>query len=111
MLVAARRQLKAYFAGRLERFDVPLDPQGTPFQREVWRGLRRIPYGRTRSYADMARRLGRPRAFRAVGAANGQNPISIIIPCHRLIGSSGHLTDYGGGLSVKRALLSLEGAL
>ncbi len=101
-------QLEAYFAGALERFDVPLAPQGTPFQLEVWSLLRTIPYGETTTYAEIARRLGRANAFRAVGAANGRNPIPILIPCHRVVGTDGSLTGFGGGLGVKRALLLLE---
>ena len=105
------RQLKAYFAGRLQVFDLPLAPQGTEFQIQVWRALGTIPYGRTRSYGEIARHLGRPEASRAVGAANGQNPIPVIIPCHRVIGADGSLTGFGGGLPIKRRLLALEGAL
>ena len=105
------RQLKAYFDGRLKAFDLPLAPRGTEFQMQVWRLLRTIPYGRTWSYGEIARRLGRPEASRAVGAANGQNPIPVIIPCHRVIGSDGSLTGFGGGLPIKRKLLALEGAL
>jgi methylated-DNA-[protein]-cysteine S-methyltransferase len=101
-------QLEAYFAGELRRFDLPLAPEGTPFQREVWSALTVIPYGETVSYGELARRLGRPAASRAVGAANGQNPIPIVIPCHRVIGADGSLTGYGGGLERKRALLDLE---
>jgi len=101
-------QLKAYFAGRLEVFDLPLALDGTPFQVKVWRAVAEIPYGETRAYGDVARRIRRPNAVRAVGAANGQNPIPIIIPCHRVIGSNGSLTGYGGGLPIKRALLTLE---
>jgi methylated-DNA-[protein]-cysteine S-methyltransferase len=104
----AIRQLTAYFEGRLRAFDLPLAPEGTPFQLAVWNALREIPYGQTVSYAEMARRMGRPRAVRAVGAANGRNPLPIVIPCHRLIGSDGRLTGYGGGLHVKEALLALE---
>ena len=104
----ALEQLTAYFAGRLDRFDVALAPQGTPFQIEVWSALREIPYGETTTYAAIARRLGRPQAFRAVGAANGRNPIPILIPCHRVVGADGSLTGFGGGLDVKRALLALE---
>ena len=103
------RQLDAYFSGSLREFDLPLDPQGTEFQLEVWSALRDIPYGQTASYGDVARRIGRPDAVRAVGAANGQNPIPIVIPCHRVIGADGSLTGYGGGLEIKRALLALEG--
>jgi methylated-DNA-[protein]-cysteine S-methyltransferase len=102
------KQLTAYFAGRLRAFDVPLAPQGTPFQKEVWRSLCDIPYGDTTSYGELARRIGNPKAVRAVGLANGSNPISIIIPCHRVIGSNGSLVGYGGGLPIKQALLALE---
>lgn len=101
-------QLSAYFAGRLRAFDVPLDPGGTPFQSRVWRALLDIPYGETESYGALARRIGDAKAVRAVGLANGANPISIIIPCHRVIGANGSLTGYGGGLPIKRALLALE---
>jgi methylated-DNA-[protein]-cysteine S-methyltransferase len=101
-------QLKAYFAGKLRTFDFPLAPQGTPFQQQVWRALRDIPYGETTSYGELARRIGNPNAVRAVGLANGSNPIAIIIPCHRVIGSNGSLTGYGGGLPIKKALLALE---
>ena len=107
----AVRQLEAYFAGRLRRFDLSLEPGGTPFQTSVWEALRAIPYGETTSYRELAIRVGRPRAVRAVGAANGRNPLPIVIPCHRVIGSDGSLTGFGGGLAVKRALLELEGAL
>jgi len=106
----ARAQLEAYFAGRLRQFDLPLAPVGTAFQRRVWRALEQIPYGRTRTYGQVASELGAPRAMRAVGAANGRNPISIVIPCHRLVGSDGSLTGYGGGLARKQWLLELEGA-
>lgn len=102
------RQLTAYFAGKLRNFDVPVSPQGTPFQQQVWRALCDIPYGETTSYGELATRIGNPKAVRAVGLANGSNPISIIIPCHRVIGSNGSLTGYGGGLPVKQALLALE---
>ena len=101
-------QLTAYFAGRLRAFDLPVEPGGTPFQSRVWRALRDIPYGETESYGALARRIGDPKAVRAVGLANGANPISIIIPCHRVIGSNGSLIGYGGGLPTKRALLDLE---
>ncbi len=103
-----RRQLSEYFAGKRKSFDLPLNPTGTVFQREVLDELLRIPYGTTCSYTDIANRIGRPRAVRAVGAANGRNPIPIIIPCHRVIGASGDLTGFGGGLPVKEALLRLE---
>jgi methylated-DNA-[protein]-cysteine S-methyltransferase len=104
----AVRQLRAYFAGDLARFNLPLDPQGTPFQLQVWRTLCEIPYGETRSYGWVADAIGSPSAVRAVGAANGANPISIVVPCHRVIGASGKLTGYGGGLPVKQQLLELE---
>ena len=104
----ARRQLEAYFAVKLLQFDLPLAPRGTPFQQEVWRQLCLIPYGETRSYGQIAEAMGRPKAVRAVGAANGANPIGIVVPCHRVIGSSGSLTGYAGGLPVKRFLLELE---
>ena len=103
-----RAQLAAYFAGELQVFDVTLAPRGTSFQQQVWRELRDIPYGATTSYGDIARRLGDPAASRAVGAANGRNPLPIIVPCHRVIGADGSLTGFGGGLAVKRYLLDLE---
>jgi methylated-DNA-[protein]-cysteine S-methyltransferase len=102
-------ELGAYFTGRLKVFSIPLAPQGTPFQRAVWDELQRIPYGETVSYGELARRLGNPKAVRAVGTANGSNPIAIIIPCHRVIGSNGSLVGYGGGLPIKQTLLALEG--
>jgi methylated-DNA-[protein]-cysteine S-methyltransferase len=102
------RQLQAYFAGDLEDFDLQLAPEGTPFQREVWRRLCDIPYGETISYGELAGRIGNPKASRAVGLANGSNPIPIVIPCHRVIGSNGKLTGYGGGLPIKEKLLALE---
>lgn len=101
-------QLDAYFAGKLRRFELPLAAEGTPFQREVWSALRTIPYGQTVSYRELACRLGRPLASRAVGAANGRNPIPIVIPCHRVVGADGSLTGFGGGLEIKRRLLALE---
>jgi methylated-DNA-[protein]-cysteine S-methyltransferase len=104
----ARRQLEQYFAGERRAFDLHVAPPGTPFQQAVWAELQRIGYGETISYAELAARIGRPTAIRAAGAANGANPISIIIPCHRVIGSNGSLTGYGGGLEAKRALLELE---
>jgi methylated-DNA-[protein]-cysteine S-methyltransferase len=104
----ARAQLAAYFAGKLLTFDVPLAPRGTEFQRSVWDELLRIPYGDTASYIELARRIGNPSAMRAVGAANGANPIAIIVPCHRVIGADGTLTGYGGGLPAKRWLLDHE---
>jgi len=102
------RQLRAYFAGKLEDFDLPLAPHGTRFQLDVWKRLCEIPYGETISYGEIAKRIGNPNASRAVGLANGQNPIPIIIPCHRVIGSDGKLTGYGGGLPIKEKLLALE---
>jgi methylated-DNA-[protein]-cysteine S-methyltransferase len=109
-LRAAAAQLDAYFAGELTEFELPLAPAGTPFQRAVWEALRAIPYGETVSYGELARAIGRPTAVRAVGAANGRNPISIVVPCHRVIGAGGALTGYGGGLERKRYLLALETA-
>jgi methylated-DNA-[protein]-cysteine S-methyltransferase len=108
-LRVARQQLDAYFEGDLHAFDLALHMVGTPFQKQVWQGLLTIPYGTTISYAELARRIGRPRASRAVGAANGRNPIGIIVPCHRVIGADGSLTGYGGGLDCKEWLLSHEG--
>lgn len=104
----ARRQLGAYFAGELQSFDLKLSPNGTEFQLQVLDELQKIPYGTTASYGDIAKRIGRPKAVRAVGAANGRNPLPIIIPCHRVIGSSGDLTGFGGGIPTKKALLRLE---
>ncbi|XAL98583.1 methylated-DNA--[protein]-cysteine S-methyltransferase [Phycisphaeraceae bacterium D3-23] len=103
-----RRQLDAYFAGELQAFDLPLAPQGTDFQQRVWQELRKIPYGETISYGQLAQRTGDPNASRAVGNANGKNPLSIIVPCHRVIGANGQLTGFGGGLDTKRKLLALE---
>lgn len=105
---AAREQLTEYFAGQRKQFDLALRPNGTEFQLAVLDALRQIPYGTTASYRDIAERIGRPKAVRAVGAANGRNPLPIIIPCHRVIGSSGDLTGFGGGLPTKKALLRLE---
>jgi methylated-DNA-[protein]-cysteine S-methyltransferase len=107
-LAEARRQLEEYFAGARTRFELKLHPVGTPFQLAVWEELGRIPYGVTISYAELARRIGQPAAVRAVGAANGRNPIPVILPCHRVIGSNGSLTGFGGGLPTKRFLLSME---
>lgn len=107
----ALRQLAEYFAGRRRVFDLPLAPDGTEFQRSVWRVLVTIPYGATISYAELARRVGNARASRAVGLANGANPLPIVVPCHRVIGSDGSLTGFGGGLEMKRRLLTLEGAM
>lgn len=104
----AIRQVRAYFAGELKQFDLPLIFEGTDFQVRVWRALRTIPYGETWSYMELARRIGTPKAVRAVGAANGSNPIPIIVPCHRVIGSNGDLTGFGGGLPIKKKLLALE---
>ena len=103
------RQLRAYFRGELKEFTCKLDLQGTMFQKQCWNALLRIPYGATCSYADLARKVGRPRAFRAVGQANHRNPVAIIVPCHRVVGSGGSLTGYGGGLEIKEKLLRLEG--
>ncbi len=111
LLDRARRQLSEYFARTRTTFDLPLDPSGTAFERQVWDLLRTIPYGATTSYGVLARRLGDPRATRTVGAANGKNPIPIIIPCHRVVGARGDLTGFGGGLDRKRWLLEHEGAL
>jgi methylated-DNA-[protein]-cysteine S-methyltransferase len=108
LLAEPTRQLNAYFKGKLRDFEVPVSPGGTPFQRSVWDALQEIPYGETVSYGELARRLGNPKAVRAVGLANGANPISIIIPCHRVIGSTGALVGYGGGLATKQALIALE---
>lgn len=105
---AVAEQLVAYFAGELTEFDLPLAPLGTPFQQRVWAALREIPYGTTQSYGALAARIGSPGAARAVGLANGSNPISIIVPCHRVIGSTGALTGYGGGVERKEFLLDLE---
>jgi methylated-DNA-[protein]-cysteine S-methyltransferase len=102
------RQLQAYFAGELREFDLPLAPEGTEFQLRVWNCLRTTPYGETISYAQLAQKIGNPHAVRAVGLANGSNPIPIVIPCHRVIGSDGSLTGFGGGLSNKKKLLALE---
>ncbi len=104
----AKAQLRDYFDGRRSEFDLPLAPQGTEFQKTVWRELRNIPFGETISYAELARRIGRPTASRAVGHSNARNPISIIVPCHRVIGADNSLTGYAGGLDRKRALLALE---
>lgn len=104
----ARAQLAAYFAGKLLAFDLDLAPRGTEFQRSVWSELRRIPYGDTTSYIELARRIGNPNAMRAVGAANGANPIAIVVPCHRVIGHDGQLVGFGGGLPAKRWLLDHE---
>jgi len=108
VLADAERQLAEYFAGRRTKFALPLDWSGTAFQRQVWNALLTIPFGETRSYAQIAAQIGRPGAARAVGAANGRNPVSIVAPCHRVIGSTGALTGFAGGLDVKARLLALE---
>jgi methylated-DNA-[protein]-cysteine S-methyltransferase len=108
ILIETERQLAAYFAGTRRGFDLPLAPAGTPFQQAVWQALLAIPHGETRSYLDVARMLGQPTATRAVGAANGRNPIAIVMPCHRVIGANGGLTGFGGGLANKRWLLDHE---
>jgi methylated-DNA-[protein]-cysteine S-methyltransferase len=111
LLREADEQLSAYFAGELRRFDLPLSPRGTDFQRRVWDAVAAVPYGTTTTYSRLAAAIGSPSATRAVGAANGRNPLPIVVPCHRVIGASGALTGYGGGLDVKRALLALEARL
>ena len=111
VLALARKQLGEYFAGKRTLFELPLGPRGTAFQRDVWRTLASIPYGETVSYAQLAARVGKPSAMRAVGAANGRNPLPIVLPCHRVIGADGSLTGFGGGLPTKQFLLELEGAL
>jgi len=111
VLAETARQLDAYFDGSRTSFDLQLDLHGTPFQRQAWRALAEIPFGETRTYAEQAARLGRPTAFRAVGAANGRNPLSIVLPCHRVIGSDGSLTGFAGGLDAKRWLLEHERAV
>ena len=110
LLLEAADQLRAYFAGELRAFDLPLAPDGTAFQLDVWEAVSAIPYGGTASYSAIATAVGRPSACRAVGAANGRNPLPVIVPCHRVIGSAGGLTGYGGGLDRKRSLLDLEAA-
>jgi methylated-DNA-[protein]-cysteine S-methyltransferase len=108
VLKEAAQQLKEYFAGQRKTFDLPLGPKGTEFQEKVWMGLRKIPYGKTWSYKDLAKKIGSEKAVRAVGAANGKNPLSIVIPCHRVIGADGSLTGFAGGLETKTYLLHLE---
>jgi methylated-DNA-[protein]-cysteine S-methyltransferase len=110
LFARAEEQLHAYFAGELERFDLPLAPRGTDFQRTLWAALCEIPYGTTTTYSALAAAIGRPDACRAVGAANAHNPLAVIVPCHRVIGAAGALTGYGGGLERKRRLLALEAA-
>lgn len=109
-LKQAKRELAEYFAGKRTRFEVALDPDGTPFQRSVWKAIARVGFGRTITYGTLAAKAGRPGSARAAGAATGRNPIGIIVPCHRIVGSNGSLTGYAGGLNRKRALLALEGA-
>jgi len=108
VLLRAEKQLGEYFQGKRKAFSIDLDPAGTPFQGRVWDALSKIPYGETRTYGQIARQLGKPRAVRAVGAANGRNPLSIVVPCHRVIGASGKLTGFAGGLGAKARLLALE---
>jgi methylated-DNA-[protein]-cysteine S-methyltransferase len=111
LIELARSQLDEYFAGERQAFDLPLAPRGTPFQQRVWQALAQIPFGQTRSYAQLAGAIGQPTAMRAVGAANGRNPLPIVVPCHRVIGADGSLTGFGGGLPAKQFLLRLEGVL
>ena len=108
VLPALREQLPLYFAGELREFDVPLATAGTPFQQQVWAALREVPYGSTCTYGDLATAIGRPTAVRAVGAANGRNPVCIVVPCHRVVGTDGSLTGYAGGIERKQLLLALE---
>jgi len=108
ILLETERQLSEYFAGKRIRFTVPLEPRGSEFQKRVWSALKEIPFGKTRSYLDLAKTIGLPKASRAVGAANGKNPLSIILPCHRVVGASGALTGFAGGLEIKAKLLTLE---
>ena len=110
VLRQAKRELAEYFAGKRGRFDVALDPQGTDFQRSVWKQIARVAFGKTITYGELARRAGHPGSSRAAGAATGRNPVSIIVPCHRIMGANGSLTGYAGGLNRKRALLALEGS-
>ena len=109
LLRETEKQLSEYFAGKRSRFSIKLDPKGTDFQNQVWQALLTIPFGETRSYGQIARQIGKAKAMRAVGAANGKNPLSIIVPCHRVIGASGQLTGFAGGLVIKQQLLVLEG--
>ncbi len=109
-LKRVKRELAEYFAGKRKRFEVALDPRGTPFQRSVWKAISSVGFGKTLSYGELARKAGFPGSARAAGAATGRNPISIIVPCHRIMGSDGSLTGYAGGLNRKRALLALEGS-
>ncbi len=110
VLDEAATQLEEYFAGRRQEFDIPLDLSGTEFQRAAWSALANVPFGETRSYRQQAEAIGRPKAVRAIGAANGQNPVPIVLPCHRIVGSDGSLTGYGGGLPIKEYLLNHEQA-
>jgi methylated-DNA-[protein]-cysteine S-methyltransferase len=110
LLIQAADQLRAYFAGELREFDIPLAPSGTAFEHHVWSAVSAIPYGATATYSEIATAVGRPSACRAVGAANGRNPLPVIVPCHRIVGAAGGLTGYGGGLDRKRSLLDLEAA-
>jgi methylated-DNA-[protein]-cysteine S-methyltransferase len=110
ILIEAERQLSEYFAGKRTQFDLPLRADGTEFQKKVWRALRKIPFGKTKSYLDLARAIGSPDASRAVGAANGKNPLSIVVPCHRVVGANGALTGFAGGVETKATLLALEAA-
>ena len=107
-LLECEKQLREYFSGKRTEFSLPLDPAGTEFQKKVWKNLAKIPFGKTKSYSELARALGNPNASRAVGAANGKNPIAIVVPCHRVIGANGKLTGFAGGLDAKKALLTLE---
>lgn len=111
LLADAKQQLQEYFEGRRRHFALPVAPRGTAFQQRVWEELQKVPWGTTTTYGDIAQRIGQPTAVRAVGSANGRNPVAIVIPCHRVIGSDGSLTGYAGGLATKRRLLQLEGAL
>ena len=108
ILIETERQLGEYFAGTRNQFDLPLEPTGTEFQKKVWRALQEIPFGQTRSYLDLAKSIGSAKAVRAVGAANGKNPLSIVVPCHRIVGANGTLTGFAGGLEAKAKLLALE---
>jgi methylated-DNA-[protein]-cysteine S-methyltransferase len=110
ILIETERQLSEYFAGKRTEFDLPLQPDGTEFQKKVWRTLREIPFGKTKSYLDLARAVGSPKSSRAVGAANGKNPLSIVVPCHRVVGADGALTGFAGGLETKATLLAFEAA-
>jgi methylated-DNA-[protein]-cysteine S-methyltransferase len=108
ILIETERQLAEYFSGKRSTFDLPLDPQGSEFQRKVWRALREIPFGETRSYLELAKAVGSVKASRAIGAANGKNPLSIVVPCHRVVGADGALTGFAGGLEAKAKLLAFE---